>query len=340
MLHGALEQRRLRNENAYLRSQLQARYRFEGLIGQSRVMRELFERAGDRGGDDEHDSDRPARPAPARSWWRAPSTTTARAATSASSPSTAARCRRRCSRPSCSATCAAPSPAPSASASGRFELAHSGTLFLDEIGDAARRCRPSCCACCRSASSSASANRSRRASTSGSSPPPTPTSRRWCSEGTFREDLFYRAERDPGRLPPLRERREDIPLLVQHFLRSHRPRQRSAAHRRVSFSQEAMRRLMAYDWPGNVRELENVDRARARARAPAARRSTSRRCPTSPGARRRRKPARRCPTRASTSKRTSAARARPDPPVARAHRRQQRQAAASSASSGRRWSRS
>jgi DNA-binding NtrC family response regulator len=81
------------------------------------------------------------------------------------------------------------------------------------------------------------------------------------SEGTFREDLFYRLNVIPIHMPPLRERREDIPLLVQHFL------ERLAAEAGrppVTVSQEATRRLMAYAWPGNVRQLENaVERALA-----------------------------------------------------------------------------
>jgi transcriptional regulator with PAS, ATPase and Fis domain len=81
------------------------------------------------------------------------------------------------------------------------------------------------------------------------------------AEGTFREDLFYRLNVIPVQLPPLRDRREDIPLLVQHFLD-----RLSAESGRgpVTVSQEAMRRLMAYAWPGNVRQLENaVERALA-----------------------------------------------------------------------------
>ncbi|HSG00048.1 MAG TPA: sigma 54-interacting transcriptional regulator, partial [Vicinamibacterales bacterium] len=74
-------------------------------------------------------------------------------------------------------------------------------------------------------------------------------------EGRFREDLFYRLNVITVELPRLRERREDIPLLVQHFLdkfgpESHRPD--------LIVTPEALDRLTAYDWPGNVRELENV----------------------------------------------------------------------------------
>jgi transcriptional regulator with PAS, ATPase and Fis domain len=84
---------------------------------------------------------------------------------------------------------------------------------------------------------------------------------RMVADGTFREDLFYRLNVIPVQLPPLRDRREDIPLLVQHFLD-----RLSAESGRgpVTVSQEAMRRLMAYAWPGNVRQLENaVERALA-----------------------------------------------------------------------------
>ena len=74
------------------------------------------------------------------------------------------------------------------------------------------------------------------------------------ADGQFREDLYYRLNVIPVELPPLRERKEDIPLLVQHFLDKFKPG--------TAVSQEAMRGLMAYVWPGNVRQLENaIERA-------------------------------------------------------------------------------
>ena len=92
-------------------------------------------------------------------------------------------------------------------------------------------------------------------------------------QGSFREDLYYRLNVIQVELPPLRDRREDIPLLVQHFLEKYAPAADEAAPRggnsahRVStptVSQDAMRRLMAYAWPGNVRQLENaIERALA-----------------------------------------------------------------------------
>jgi two-component system response regulator PilR (NtrC family) len=71
----------------------------------------------------------------------------------------------------------------------------------------------------------------------------------------FREDLYYRLQVIPIRTPPLRERREDIPLLAQHFVERFA---RDMGKRVAKVSEEAMRHLEAFDWPGNVRQLENV----------------------------------------------------------------------------------
>ena len=75
------------------------------------------------------------------------------------------------------------------------------------------------------------------------------------AKGKFRNDLFYRLNVFPVRVPPLRERREDIPLLLNHFLEIH---SKVSASRRKNFSQPAVNALVKYDWPGNVRELENL----------------------------------------------------------------------------------
>jgi transcriptional regulator with PAS, ATPase and Fis domain len=72
------------------------------------------------------------------------------------------------------------------------------------------------------------------------------------AEGTFREDLYYRLHVIPIHLPPLRDRRDDIPVLVKHFL------EKFAPGTSMQVSQGAMRALMAYQWPGNVRQLENA----------------------------------------------------------------------------------
>src|SRR5262249_43181849 len=106
---------------------------------------------------------------------------------------------------------------------------------------------------------------------------------RMVADGQFREDLYYRLNVIPVHLAPLRERKDDIPLLVQHFLeklagessdgnakapaeRPKTPAERAKTSteraKTMTMTQEAMRRLMAYQWPGNVRQLENaVERA-------------------------------------------------------------------------------
>jgi DNA-binding NtrC family response regulator len=78
-------------------------------------------------------------------------------------------------------------------------------------------------------------------------------------KGLFREDLFYRISVFPIRLPPLRERREDIPLLATHFMNTYNMREKKKVNKIHS---DALKILMDYHWPGNVRELENaIERA-------------------------------------------------------------------------------
>ena len=142
---------------------------------------------------------------------------------------------------------------------GRFEAANNGTLFLDEVGEIpvalqARLLR---------------ALQERRFERVGGTSPievnvrvVTATNRDLeaaIREGTFREDLFYRLNVISCELPPLRERREDVPLLTRHFVRHHGER----LHRLgVRIDASALAALMSYDWPGNVRELSNaVERA-------------------------------------------------------------------------------
>ncbi len=83
--------------------------------------------------------------------------------------------------------------------------------------------------------------------------------RQMVAEGRFLDDLFYRLNVIPLAIPPLRERREDIPLLVEHFVRKHAHR---AGKRVDGLDEGVLERLVAHDWPGNVRELENtIERA-------------------------------------------------------------------------------
>ena len=78
---------------------------------------------------------------------------------------------------------------------------------------------------------------------------------RLVADGRFREDLFYRINVIALRLPPLRERREDVALLAEHFLRKYAEQMQKPVH---TISHDAVEMLEAYGWPGNVRELENV----------------------------------------------------------------------------------
>ena len=122
-----------------------------------------------------------------------------------------------------------------------------------------RQCRSACCASFRSARLSASAATRPFRSTCACWRPPAATSKRKCLKNVFREDLFYRLNVFPIILPPLRERRSDIMLLVDHFLQKY-SEMYGKNIKRISTS--AINMMMAYHWPGNVRELENcVERA-------------------------------------------------------------------------------
>ena len=135
---------------------------------------------------------------------------------------------------------------------GYFELAHQGTLFLDEVSELSL---PTQAKILR-------ALQEREFSRVGGGKTISVDVRlisatnknleELMSRGTFRSDLYYRIDVVPLTIPPLRERKEDILLLVQHFLDKHA----GPGKRRVS--PQAMDILMAYEWPGNVRELENV----------------------------------------------------------------------------------
>ena len=86
-----------------------------------------------------------------------------------------------------------------------------------------------------------------------------PTSRAQVAEGRFRQDLLFRLNTIEMRLPPLRDRREDIPLLAAHFLHQHAEHYRKPL---TGFDEGAVKALLAHAWPGNVRELDHaVERA-------------------------------------------------------------------------------
>jgi DNA-binding NtrC family response regulator len=255
VLNSALEQRRLRSENAYLRSQLEERYRIDGLVGRSRAMRDLAQLletvastastvliTGETGTGKElaaraihHSSPRRANRFVAINCSAIPETLLeAELFGHARGAFTGAVGTRQ----------------------GRLEQAHKGTLFLDEVGTMSPALQAKLLRVLQEREFERVGDahtikidvRIIAATHSDLS--------KMVAEGTFREDLFYRLNVLPVQLPPLRDRREDIPLLVQHFL------QKLGAQlvppRTPTVSQEALRRLMGYAWPGNVRQLENV----------------------------------------------------------------------------------
>ena len=149
---------------------------------------------------------------------------------------------------------------------GKFELANGGTLLLDEIGEMPATLQPKLLRVLQEREVDrlgdtrpvrvdvrviATTNRSLRA---------------LVREGKFRDDLYYRLNVVPLSIPPLRERREDIPELAGHFLRKYAPKSAAVPFR---LSEELLQRLQEHDWPGNVRELENwVRRALAFSSSP------------------------------------------------------------------------
>jgi transcriptional regulator with GAF, ATPase, and Fis domain len=262
-----LEKRRLRSENAYLRSQLEERYRFEGIVGRSRAMRDLFQLletvagttstiliTGETGTGKEvvaraihHNSPRRGQRFVALNCSAIPETLLeAELFGHVRGAFTGAVGARQ----------------------GRLEQAHRGTLFLDEVGTMSPALQMKLLRVLQE----------REFERVGDSQPVKVDARfiaatnsdleKMVQQGQFRDDLYYRLNVIPIQLPPLRNRKEDIPLLVQHFLQkfanqrvdagAESPEPRAA----MSVSQQAMRHLMAYHWPGNVRQLENaIERA-------------------------------------------------------------------------------
>ncbi|MFL5354196.1 sigma-54-dependent transcriptional regulator [Archangium sp.] len=139
---------------------------------------------------------------------------------------------------------------------GLFEVADGGTLFLDEIGDMAPELQAKLLRVLEDGEVRAvGADASRKVDVRVVAATHQELESR-VREGRFRQDLFYRLNVVPLLVPPLRERREDIPLLVEHFVAQSRKRNPRA--RLSGFSPEALAALATAPWPGNVRELENL----------------------------------------------------------------------------------
>ncbi len=137
---------------------------------------------------------------------------------------------------------------------GLFELAHEGTLFLDEVGEMPLSLQAKLLRVLQEGEvRPVGSNHTRKVDVRivAATNRDLETEVR---EGRFREDLYYRLKVFPLRLPSLRERREDIPLLAGHFLKRYSEEFGRAVR---GFSQHAMEQMQAYPWPGNVRELEN-----------------------------------------------------------------------------------
>jgi len=257
VLGSSLEQRRLKSENAYLRSQLEERYRFEGVVGKSRPMARLFQLL--------------ETVAPTNSTILITGETgTGKEVVARAIHLNGPRRMHRFVALNCSAI---PETLLEAelfghvrgaftgavgNRQGRLEQAHKGTVFLDEVGTMSSALQMKLLRVLqerefeRVGDSHTTKVDVRVIAATNSD------LARMVAEGQFREDLFYRLNVIPVQLPPLRDRKEDIPLLVQHFLAI----LRNGAPTSLTVSQEAMRRLMSFSWPGNVRQLENaVERA-------------------------------------------------------------------------------
>jgi two-component system nitrogen regulation response regulator GlnG len=139
---------------------------------------------------------------------------------------------------------------------GRFEQAAGGTLFLDEIGDMPAEAQTRLLRVLQEGEFTTVGGRAPVKANARIVAATHRDLRASIRAGLFREDLFYRLNVVPIRLPPLRERTEDIPLLARHFL----DRARSAGLPHKSLSPEALERLKRHAWPGNARELENLMR--------------------------------------------------------------------------------
>jgi DNA-binding NtrC family response regulator len=260
VLNTALEQRRLKSENAYLRSQLEERYRFEGIVGRSRVMRDLF-----------HLLETVA--ATSSTILVTGETGTGKELVARAIHHNSPRRSQRFVAVNCSAIPETLLEAEMfghvrgaftgavANRPGRLEQANRGTLFLDEIGTMSPALQMKLLRVLqerefeRVGDTHAVRVDVRVIAATNSD------LAKMVAEGRFREDLFYRLNVIPIHLPALRERKEDIPLLVQHFLQKYAASgaaSGTAPAKPSTVSQQAMRKLMAFWWPGNVRQLENA----------------------------------------------------------------------------------
>ncbi|MEW6184794.1 MAG: sigma 54-interacting transcriptional regulator [Thermodesulfobacteriota bacterium] len=138
---------------------------------------------------------------------------------------------------------------------GRFELANGGTLFLDEIGDVSMEIQVKLLRVLQYKEFERVGGHETLRSNFRLLAATHRDLTKEIQAGRFRQDLYYRLSVFPIAVPPLRERREDIPLLAEYFLKNFVKKFNKP---QVNILQEDMKRLLSYEWPGNVRELENV----------------------------------------------------------------------------------
>jgi DNA-binding NtrC family response regulator len=255
-LHAALEKRRLRAENAYLRAQLHERFSIDGIVGATPIMRQLYELLR-------------TVAATSSTVLVTGETGTGKELAARAIHDSSPRRSHRFVAINCSAIPETLLEAELfghvrgaftgavANRQGKIEQANRGTLLLDEIGTMSAALQAKLLRVLQSreferVGDSRTVKVDVRVVAATNS-----DLRRMVSEGTFREDLYYRLNVIPIRMPALRERRADIPLLAQHFL-SRLAREASPARGNVTLAQDAQQALMAFDWPGNVRQLENV----------------------------------------------------------------------------------
>ncbi len=254
VVHKALEIRALRDENRQLKAELGRRYEFDNIIGRSPAMQEIFATI--------------ERVAPTRA-------TVLLAGESGTGKDLIARAIHfhspRKDRPLVKINCAAipenlmeselfgyekgAFTGAQTSKPGKFEQADTGTVFLDEIGDVPAPIQIKLLRILQEREFERLGSNQTRHIDVRVIAATNQDLRAALEQGTFREDLYYRLNVVPLNIPALRERKQDIAFLANHFVKKLAP---DTGCQVESITDAAMQKLMAYHWPGNVRELENV----------------------------------------------------------------------------------
>lgn len=141
---------------------------------------------------------------------------------------------------------------------GRFEMANGGTIFLDEIGDMSPNLQVKLLRVLQEQSFERVGSVKTQKVDIRIISATNKNLKQAIKEGKFREDLYYRLNVIPIFMPPLKQRKTDIPLLVDYFLEKQNKTQHHLKDSRKTISENAMEKLIHYSWPGNIRELENL----------------------------------------------------------------------------------